>query len=771
MGQYIKERTKKFGCMRSQNKECDNKCIDCTTQITHSVGIQPPSTKRSFGETCGCKPNYYAKDFNKKNLKVGIIFSCHPCPPGQTSPKGSIGKDSCIGQTYDEKFSSQSQLIGQITKSLSASKNAENNVNAGQITKLQRMWATNEVRKKYDEMRIQNATAYQKHGENACKHEQHEQKDKTKRRMHIFAAVQLNEEVTENTCLSTNRDELIKSFCNFRKDFDETLANQNIKKKGTDLWPNICCTSNGEKCKIPEGINADEMVPFALAQGGKVTKQSLYGEILDVLRAKGHQHHPNGGYLLQGMLQALDEVKDMNGAEELKTEIINVFKRIHLCGPKTFTSPTGNTVKMCQLFHPYGQLFRSFHDKFQGILIASNANKVLVPQTSVSTLFLQKMDKLSKNKHAVKKQNQGPRRKEHNICRLPLADETEVKQKKKIFCSMYQPFDTTDEKRITNYGIFYVGKDVGRDQAFVEDLSKQARFVADDKCHRTSPMFTGDDFSLQSIDGVESKKEWVLVAKLDSSSKSYLRTDAGNCDSTEWLPHVTLKFGIYVDKNNCCAKTKNIASCHQCSSKNAPKILDHHWTKEKLFYEMTVTGNAFELKLDGNPILAGTKYTLLEKPNSLKPKNGEIGAKLMIAVQKAVADKKDNTNNEKRRRRRRLVGFSDDWDEFTTYVQTAQGTCNSQILQDVSVSNDGSFSFKCSQAAALCNCIQHVGGSGEEQHFVAGNIGLNVFRQDGLVGYEITEDGEAFSYGDVNEGRMDRRRRRRLLQSDGAGGS
>ena len=58
--------------------------------------------------------------------------------------------------------------------------------------------------------------------------------------------------------------------------------------------------------------------------------------------------------------------------------------------------------------------------------------------------------------------------KKNNICRLPLADETEVKQKKKIFCSMYQPFDTTDEKRITNYGIFYVGKDVGRDQAFVD---------------------------------------------------------------------------------------------------------------------------------------------------------------------------------------------------------------------------------------------------------------------------------------------------------------
>ena len=44
---------------------------------------------------------------------------------------------------------------------------------------------------------------------------------------------------------------------------------------------------------------------------------------------------------------------------------------------------------------------------------------------------------------------------------------------------------------------------------------------------------------------------------------------------------MTVNFGVYVDKNNCCEKTKNIASCHKCSSKNAPKPLDHHWTKEK----------------------------------------------------------------------------------------------------------------------------------------------------------------------------------------------
>ena len=32
---------------------------------------------------------------------------------------------------------------------------------------------------------------------------------------------------------------------------------------------------NGEKCEVPKGINAEEMVPFALAQGGKL-QNNLY---------------------------------------------------------------------------------------------------------------------------------------------------------------------------------------------------------------------------------------------------------------------------------------------------------------------------------------------------------------------------------------------------------------------------------------------------------------------------------------------------------------
>jgi hypothetical protein len=147
----------------------------------------------------------------------------------------------------------------------------------------------------------------------------------------------------------------------------------------------------------------------------------------------------------------------------------------------------------------------------------------------------------------------------------------------------------------------------------------------------------------------------------------------------------------------------------------------------------------------------------------VKPKGDETGEKLKKAVEKVVASKNNN-------RRRRLLGWNAHWKEFTEYVETTQGTCNSELLKDVHVQDSGEFRFKCSKAKALCTCIQRVGSSGEEQHFLAGNMGLNVFQHEGLVGYEITEDGKALAYGDVNEGHVEGRRRR-LLQHGSGGDS
>ena len=95
--------------------------------------------------------------------------------------------------------------------------------------------------------------------------------------------------------------------------------------------------------------------------------------------------------------------------------------------------------------------------------------------------------------------------------------------------------------------------------------------------------------------------------------------------------------------------------------------------------------------------------------------------------------------------------------------------------------SDGTFSFECSEAEELCDCIVKVGETGMEPQFYAEDgdykLELNVFRDGGYVSYEIKENGEALAYGDVNEGDVEdatghrRRRRRRLLQAGAGGGS
>ena len=50
-------------------------------------------------------------------------------------------------------------------------------------------------------------------------------------------------------------------------------------------------------------------------------------------------------------------------------------------------------------------------------------------------------------------------------------------------------------------------------------------------------------------------------------------------------------------------------------------------------------------------------------------------------------------------------------------------------------------------------------------------ISLGVFQDNGAAAYEICEvDGECLAYGDVNDGRVDRRRRR-LMREGGGNGS
>merc|ERR1711934_1245767 len=97
------------------------------------------------------------------------------------------------------------------------------------------------------------------------------------------------EKIEDTTCIGTNRDELLKSFCSFTSDLDNLFQIQNIDKEAKTFWPNICCKERNdddksktlEKCDPPTNsdINREDVIPFALSQGGNYTRHSLYTEV------------------------------------------------------------------------------------------------------------------------------------------------------------------------------------------------------------------------------------------------------------------------------------------------------------------------------------------------------------------------------------------------------------------------------------------------------------------------------------------------------------
>ena len=163
----------------------------------------------------------------------------------------------------------------------------------GQLAKLRRMWANEDARQKYEK---RNLAPIREREKSRCKAENGG--------VTVFSAVALDmdEEMDDKTCINKNRDVLLTAFCNFRKGFDAVLQRSGLKD-GKHYWPNICCKSNNDSedsCADPTGsIPREQIVPFALAQGGKVTYTNLYGEVVDVLK--------QNGYLHKGMLKILDE--------------------------------------------------------------------------------------------------------------------------------------------------------------------------------------------------------------------------------------------------------------------------------------------------------------------------------------------------------------------------------------------------------------------------------------------------------------------------------
>eukprot|EP00942_MAST-04A_sp_MAST-4A-sp1_P015099 g15099.t1 len=300
------------------------------------------------------------------------------------------------------------KATGEILTVVNASKTKADEVHAaasGQLAKLRRTWASEDVRIKYEKLLAARGKIDAEANKNDCITEK-------AKGISIFPAVVLDEEVDDKSCINRNRDELVEAFCNFRNQGFDSFLSQHGLNNGKYYWKNICCKSktlnNTEKdpCEISD-VPRENIVPFALVQGGPLTFSSLYGEVKDMLK--------KDGYLHRGMITLLNSVKKdkANGDKIVELQkIVNItFKKTSLCGPRTFHSPRSKEVIMCELFYPYNHLLTEFQDSF----------RTLFPnEGSETSSFLQVMKARtkyfgrSKEQHAVNM----PKQTQHeNFCR------------------------------------------------------------------------------------------------------------------------------------------------------------------------------------------------------------------------------------------------------------------------------------------------------------------------------------------------------------------
>ena len=89
-----------------------------------------------------------------------------------------------------------------------------------------RLWQNEQIRKRHDELMSQRKQEDNEKEVDFCKRERNQ--------AIIFPAIEISNEIEKNqdtTCIDTNRDELLKSFCSFTSDLDNLFQIQNIDKE------------------------------------------------------------------------------------------------------------------------------------------------------------------------------------------------------------------------------------------------------------------------------------------------------------------------------------------------------------------------------------------------------------------------------------------------------------------------------------------------------------------------------------------------------------
>merc|ERR1711871_769971 len=392
-----------------------------------------------------------------------------------------------------------------------------------------RLWAKEQIRLEHDKL-IQSRKS--KDNENEREQCANEVTEGTV----VFPAMEISNEIEEKedtTCIDTNRDELLKSFCSFRMDLDSLFKIQGVENPAKSYWPNICCKERNdddksktlETCQPPEGSNIkpENMIPFALSQGGHYNRHNLYVEVTEAIKKEGYLHEG-----MKKLLESLPSSVDTTSA----TERVNAFfEEVSLCGPRIVNAPGNPENKLCELFVPYKHAMRSFYTLIESLFV-----KPIPPQTS----FLETMER------SLRKRSEATRLGKNNIQQMmqmkPKAAEAtctggskwtsaELEEKKRDFCLGYNHLDLSDTN-IKNVAVHYFKNELVYEDKKMFELSKLLRYqVTDTSC--PAPLFTAKDISIQQVamDMLGKEKEWVAVVNLNTQDKNgYLQSELPFCE-------------------------------------------------------------------------------------------------------------------------------------------------------------------------------------------------------------------------------------------------
>ena len=270
--------------------------------------------------------------------KGGLLGKCHECLGGS---KASPKKDRCVFPFIEEEIKRM--------------KEEQNDLSI----RNSRLWAKDQIRMRHDDEMAKRKTADNQAEKTSC--EKEEDKGTV-----VFPAIDLPneiEDIEDTTCIDTNRDELLKSFCSFRIDLDIYFKIHGIKRYAKSFFPNICCKERKdttlEACEdTTRKIARNNIIPFALSQGGHYSRHNLYAEVTDALK--------KNGYLHKGMLSILKDAGLPNeiGKNKLVKRINGFFDELSLCGPRVIREPgTQGERQLCQLFVPYGHVLTHFYNE------------------------------------------------------------------------------------------------------------------------------------------------------------------------------------------------------------------------------------------------------------------------------------------------------------------------------------------------------------------------------------------------------------------------